>query len=177
MELKSATKNDMLEVLNKIEQEIKERFDHVLSPRVKTHSWLPDGLNKRAGLISVRIGHGDDTDYILLNGAQQLVSFRGPSEMAYECYLDDGTPAKLSRKCRSVGMGMQYVAIVKFGDSLYERYLQQGEFIWFSEQAFDRAFYPFVYEDDHKKKGRWRVPLDSYQEALNYKAPEENEDV
>ena len=177
MELTIASKSDMLEMLEKVEAEINTRFDHVLAPRVKTHSWLPEGLNKRAGLVSVRIGHGEDLDYILLNGTQQFVAFRGPSENAHECYLDDGTPAKLSRRCRSVGMGMQYVAIVKFGTALYERYLQQGEFIWFTEQAFDRAFYPIVYEDDHEKQGRWRIPLDSYQAALNYKVNQENKDA
>lgn len=171
------SKADLLHLMQCFEEDLKKRFDHALSPRIKVHTWLPEGLNKRASLIAVRIGHEDDTDYILLNGAQQLVSFRGTSEVAHECYLDDGTPAKICRVYRSVAYGKHYAAKIKIGAETYERVLRQGEFVWFTEQAFDRAFYPFVYEDDHKKKGRWRVPLDSYQEALNYKAPKENEDA
>lgn len=127
-------------------------------------------LQSTPKLISVRIGHAPDSDYMLLNGKEQLLAPRPKTDSASECFLPNGTPVIIS-PLRSIHdwMPRYRIAITLHGEKFY-RDLKQGEFVLFSEEKLEEFFYPFAYVHvvRNDSPSRWRIPLENLEAAINF---------
>ncbi|MCY1337418.1 hypothetical protein D9M68_18880 [compost metagenome] len=164
------TKATMKTVLDRAIGELREGFvdaKTVADILIQYQSLGHMDLRSSERVYPITIGHKPDTDYIMVDGRKVNACLRmsklGESQ-AY-VWLNSGMLVSIDHVHNHFEFQPRYTVAIDVDDgSYFHRSLRNGESLWVTEAMFDKAFYPFKFEEKDGRK--WRIPMNSLKEAL-----------